>query len=261
MTKSFPLDYARSARGWPKRLRRILIGVFVAGVGIAGWRWGPYLWQQAHILYWQRECLSFSASPQTVVYEEDPALAASLLRQPDYFPYVLRRELDYPKPGPIVRAAAFVPACWRTLNPMYNVSASLIAARVTPAAIIFLHERISAAGHHRIVCIDYYPETVSFQPAFVVHYDYDATVLVPATWRQAATPVGLTGSIDLDVLSGYPRRPPLIRVYAGQIDPNDAAHFTIRYQMWGEADTLDGRLLDDDVVTLTPRHLPAWPRN
>jgi hypothetical protein len=47
---------------------------------------------------------------------------------------------------------------------------------------------------------------------------------------------------------------------AGQPDPVDPSHFTIRYQMWGQDDVLDGRLNDDDSVTLTPRHAPTEPR-
>jgi hypothetical protein len=48
-------------------------------------------------------------------------------------------------------------------------------------------------------------------------------------------------------------------MFSGQPDPNDPSHFTIRYQMWGKEDVLDGRLGDDDQVTLTPRHLPTEP--
>jgi hypothetical protein len=50
-------------------------------------------------------------------------------------------------------------------------------------------------------------------------------------------------------------------MYAGQPDPADPSHFTIRYQMWGQEDVLDGRLDDNDNVTLTPRHSPQMPAN
>jgi hypothetical protein len=45
-------------------------------------------------------------------------------------------------------------------------------------------------------------------------------------------------------------------IFAGQPDPNDPAHFTIRYRIWGQEDVLDGRLLDNDRVTLTARKQP-----
>lgn len=60
----------------------------------------------------------------------------------------------------------------------------------------------------------------------------------------------------LDVLSGWPRHPPLVRMYAGQADAHDPSHFTIHYQMWGQEDVLDGKLDDQDQITLTPRHSP-----
>jgi hypothetical protein len=50
-------------------------------------------------------------------------------------------------------------------------------------------------------------------------------------------------------------------VFAGQPDPSDPAHFTIGYQIWGQQDVLDGRLQDDDQVTLLPRHPTNYPRH
>jgi hypothetical protein len=128
-----------------------------------------------------------------------------------------------------------------------------------PSAIIFLHERISPAGHRRLVYVSYAPGTLDFQPAFIEGYNYDTSAASPATWTSPLSYASRFYAID--VLSGYPRVPPLVRVYAGQPDPNDPAHFTIRYQIWGQEDTLDGRLQDDDQVTLTPRHMPQWPTN
>jgi len=52
-----------------------------------------------------------------------------------------------------------------------------------------------------------------------------------------------------------------VRVYAGQPDRDDPSHFTIRYQMWGQEDVLDGWLQDNDGVRLVPRHLPEWPKD
>jgi len=122
-----------------------------------------------------------------------------------------------------------------------------------------LHERTSPAGHRRLVCVDYAPGTTTFQPAFIGGYNYDACVAPPATWTKPL--VAVEHGYELDVPSGYPRHPPLVRVYAGQPDANDQSHFTIRYQMWGQEDVLDGWLGDDDEVRLVPRHLPEWPKN
>jgi len=154
--------------------------------------------------------------------------------------------------------------CWRKMAAIASlpVGSTLFASNGGGAgsgAVIFLHERTSPAGHIRLVCISYAPDTNTFQPAFIEDYDYDASVVLPGTlFKPPTIPLHLSA---IDVLSGYPRRPPLVRVYAGQPDPNDPGHFTIRYQIWGQEDTLDGRLGDDDQITLTPRHLPDWPRN
>jgi len=256
MPNPLPLQYARATPRWPKRLWRIFFIALLTILALTAWRRGPYLWRQAHILYWQRQCLNFSLPPSTVVYEEDPTAAAILLRQPDYFLYVLGRGQDFSKPGPIVHAAAFIPSCWRTFGRPYAFA--LTARRANPSAAIFLHERISPAGHHRLICIEYFPGPGPFQPAFIAHEDYDSSVFVPATWTHAPTQVGQR-PWAISVFLGFASRPPLIRVFAGQIDPNDSAHFTVRYQMWGHEDILDGRLLDNDTVTLTPRHPPERP--
>ena len=50
---------------------------------------------------------------------------------------------------------------------------------------------------------------------------------------------------------------PAMRVYAGQIDPNNPSHFTIRYEAWGQQDVLDCWLDDRDEVTYKPRNFPT----
>ena len=51
------------------------------------------------------------------------------------------------------------------------------------------------------------------------------------------------------------------RVYAGQVDPNDPSHFTIRYQIWGQEDIVDGRLDNTGKLTLKQRNPPKPPKN
>jgi hypothetical protein len=45
----------------------------------------------------------------------------------------------------------------------------------------------------------------------------------------------------------------LVRVYAGQPDPADPAHFTIAYELDGKKGVIDGYVGNDDRVTLRPR--------
>ena len=259
------LDYAPAPPRWRKRARYILLASILLATGFCAWRWGPYAWHRSQLLYWQRQCLNFSASPDTVVYEEEPAAAALLLQRSGYSPYVLKRRASSNSHPILVQAAAFHPRCLRTLGtfitlPMWPLCASGPggSGSGSAGAIIFLHERISSAGHRRLVCVNYAPDTDTFTPGFIQAYNYEACVISPATWKRPITCA--PGSYTVNVKSSWPPRPPLMRVYAGQVDPADPAHFTIRYQMWGQEDMLDGRLQDDDQVTLTPRHPPQWPR-
>jgi hypothetical protein len=63
-------------------------------------------------------------------------------------------------------------------------------------------------------------------------------------WCQAA---GVAGSYY------FPAKQSL-RVFAGQLDPTDESHFTIRYDADGKSDILDGWLMPDDTVKLELRH-------
>lgn len=255
-----PLEYRAEPSRRRRLIRRVLLGLILLAMAFCGWRWGPFAWHQTKTLYYQRQCMRFTLPADTVVYEEDPAPASLLLQEPGYSPYALNRQKStkyHPSPVP---AAAFYPACFRSLSSLATSPISVFSIMgKTSGAIMFLHERVSPAGHHRLVAVSYAPETDSFQPAFIEGYDCEACAASPAT---SFTPLVIAPKMyPLDVMSGYPRHPPLVRVYAGQPDPNDPAHFTIRYQMWGQEDVLDGRLLDNDDVSLTPRHLPDWQRN
>ena len=91
-------------------------------------------------------------------------------------------------------------------------------------------------------------------------FELRPTVIAPAGWRgmpAVMTPMAnRLGEIDIAQSILKPVR---VRMYAGQSDPGDAAHFTIRYEMDNEvggrgAGTIDGRLIapaDVALVTLT----------
>jgi hypothetical protein len=241
----------------------------VAALTIASWKWGQRAMLQVRILYWQQQCMRYSSSPDTVVYEEEPPAAAALLTDKAlYRAYVLNRSRPPSVAVPSVNAAAAQPVCetrfrasWAgvantNLGQLGGVLGAASAKSVR--AIAFIHERRSPGGHRRLVIVAYTPEANTFTPGFIEGYNYSTLAITPATLL--APPSIIPRGWDFDVLSGWPRHPPMVRMYAGQPDPRDASHFTIRYQMWGQEDILDGRLDDSDDVTLTPRHLPEEPR-
>ena len=256
------LDYGLS----PPRRRKQLIraAVLVAGVmlGLAGYKWGPIVWQQGPILFWQRQCMHYSASPEQVVYEEDPSEVARLLTGERYTRYrLMRGSFTDPTPVKTLAAAARMPTRWTRLIELAPPKFPL-PGRMS-GAILFLHERTSPSGHRRLVCVRYYAENYSFTPQFVPGYNCEVQVITPATWTAAPASTSSSGAfvgwnlqVNLPVPANFPRSPPRVRIYAGQVDPDDDARFTVRYEMWGQSDVLDGRLGDDDTVSLTPRQAP-----
>lgn len=258
MTTSAQLDYAPAPAKRRKWLRRCVLLITLLGVSAACSRWGGAAWHQARLLYWQRQCLRYTTPADQIVYDEDPINAAKLLAaDSQYAPYPLKRGgISAPSAGLPVNAAAHVPACWTRFESLTNTPVAIQWARGY-GSIAFLHERVSPSGHRRLVGVRYFPDTNSFVASFLNGYNCNTEAITPATLTMPPAPA--MRAYLIDVLSGWPRHPPMVRMYAGQIDPNDPSRFTIRYEMWGQTDTLDGRLEDNDDVTLTPRKLPEDP--
>jgi hypothetical protein len=251
-----PLEYGLSP---PRRRRHIvqaLVAVALLIIAYGGYRWGGYIWSQAAILNAQRQCLRYTAPPDRVVYEENPPEVTRLLaRGGDYVRYPLNRAHPFDTPRKSSAATATFPACWSRFTQLV----SLKNPRPGQAfgAVLFLHERSTPSGQRRLVCIRHFPETHSFTPQFIDEYNIEQAVFTPGTW--ASSPSQALFPTVINVISSFPDRPPNVRIYAGQIDPNDDSRFTIRYEMWGQTDILDGRLMENDQVVLTPRQIPQPP--
>jgi hypothetical protein len=258
------LEYAPDARLAGKRIRRAILALIVPAVAFAIWQWVPPASHRLRTLYWQQECLKYTAVPNAVVYDEDPAAAATLVRLgPEYSLYIPNRGLSV---SPVVAAAnstatVFRPHCLEKLcactTPRITNWAFFSTSIRSDGATIFLHERTSPVGRRRLVCVTYAPEARFFTPSFISGENVCASAITPASWRN---PLSLkTFDIAFDVRGTQSISRPLVRIYAGQPDPTDAAHFTIHYQMWGKDDVLDGLLLDDDSVALVARATPRPP--
>src|SRR5688500_7081195 len=75
-----PLGYAAPLRWYQRRRVNRIVRLFVLlTLAFYAWRWTPWAWRKAHVLYWQEQCLNFSLPPDQVVYEEDGAKAGKLL--------------------------------------------------------------------------------------------------------------------------------------------------------------------------------------
>lgn len=232
-----PLEYAPGAPvRRRRRVRRIVQLLALLLVGLASWRWGPPAWNQATLLYWQRQCMNFQFPRDVVLYEKDPAKAALLLRQqnPEFIPLPFHGHKQ-----PMVTHAVYQPRCLREFTARTSASSSL-----GYRSIAFLHERRTPAGRRRLVVVytspwgDYGPlwEWELYEPAGVTTR--------PKLLNSGADPTGLQlGGLYI------PRR-----LGPGQPDPTDPTRFTVPCLMNGQPiAAYDGRLTDDDRVILTQR--------
>ena len=223
---------------WHRRRSSRRVAALIASllVTAAAWRWGPTGWRHVRLLYWQRQCLAYVAPADQVVLDDDPIVAAALLKREGY------RNLAGAGSPPV---AGFVPRCW----------AEAMRATTGPPAgsVLFLHERTSPGGQRRLVILQLPgsgtpPLTGSGIPALIE----------PATLTAAPKFHNAVISADVDVSwPDLPRRS--TRLFAGQADPADASHFVIRFQTGGLGGTIDGWLEDNDRLRFRVRTEKSAP--
>jgi hypothetical protein len=194
------------------------------------------------MLYLQHQCMIHTAPPTQIVFTNDP--------------------LEMPK---LLASASSCRSVWQTSTQGVQTSSQDVARDIpewkafsTPfiqiptAGTVFCHRLTSPAGHVRLVGLDLVLVNISDTP---VKFD----VMTAATVLEAASAVtlpaqctGMEGELVLTLNRGT------TTVYAGQLDPADASHFTFVYR-YGDQDTLvDGWLNDDDTVSLQRRR-PGSP--
>lgn len=117
-----------------------------------------------------------------------------------------------------------------------------------PAATIFAHEFRHKDGSPRLIVVEV-PLTASNN----CNYEIDLRVIRPGgIWTR---PQLLWQDTWLSAWYFGPRNAPdgTLRLYAGQPDPADRSHFTIRYAYRDQEGTLDGWLQANDTILLEPR--------
>jgi len=217
---------------------------------------GGTAWRRNHLAQFQQQCLNYTASPEQVMYEEDPTSIAKLLAtDPDFVPCQWDDGGGRHRSNPL--AVGRLPPCLRSFE---SLNGREIAGDggLSYQATLFLHQRTSPSGNQRLVHVYLLAST-----------DYIGASIIPSggqgthDWVPATRPANLFKGPHFFASLGYPVSHPyltLARIYAGQPDSADPSHFTIRYRMWGQEDVLDGYLKDDDTVTLKPRKPPAAPK-
>jgi len=227
------LDYAPPEPGWRrKRFQRkfiwTLIGILVVILA-------PTILKQAQVLWWQHQCLQYTAPADQIVYDEGPDLSQRLT-EPG-----MTKSIMMPMSVPVsVRPVR----CWDQLHKLVDRWASS-----APSAVLYLHRGQTPSGAERVVVVT----LKSRDPGGLAFQCWE---LPPATPVQGIKyhSTGYVFSIPWDKGTNP------LQLYAGQPDPNNPSHFTIRYNLGGQQGTIDGFL--GIGVTLRVKDGPAklpWP--
>ena len=296
--KPDPLAAGRvSVRGFRLLLALTLLNTTLLGASVMGPQLFPFLrqqwtqWQQKRAakkaeeqakqaaLTVRQQCLTYSVPPDTIIYDEDPAEAARLLRD-DASTYYSR-------------ATAFTNAPRGWIPPVKRASPPFFArfrgagtqASAASEALLFLHERTTPGGVRHLVAVQsdarlgwhhanrtdqdtgrhrilYRQQKARRLLATAWPVD-DANVLSRSTaWRREyklLLPDAFEREVaELGTGPGSDRVIPqvdysnVLRVFAGQPDPKDASHFTIAYRIDGRDGVIDG-WLKDSGIELRPR--------
>jgi hypothetical protein len=223
------LDYGRPNTVLTRRRARwIVVGVIVLALTATA------LWQrrrieqwrrQAETLYFQRSCLNFTVPPTQVVYEDNPARVGDLTRSADStMADGHTREVRLSNGHSVF------------LWDHYLFTHLWVRAGPIPPGekgVLFLHERFTPAGERFILGCIVVPNVSGNWVEFQLHEFRPATWSTRIVRRNALTTT--LPEINRALAAGRH-----VRLYAGQPDPRDRTHFTIRCEIDGVEETLDG---------------------
>ena len=256
------LNYSRAS----DRRRKVICVTLLVLLSAIGWFFSQTVIDVVHqvrLLYLQRKCAANSLPADFVVYEEDPAQAAKLLARPNYQPVHcgFQSGLGWSPDTNALDAAGYSMPAFNSFlqhDESLHVNYTRFSPyRREPVSMVYVHEQTSRAGHHRLAIVTYAFDEIASVPARFLQCRFMSVSIIPAKLRQA--PAFSPKTYEVSIINGIDHQLPNTRIFAGQPDPADPSHFTIRYQLWGQEDIIDGKLQDDDRVTLTPRNLPSEP--
>ncbi|HET6252290.1 MAG TPA: hypothetical protein VFE47_31680 [Tepidisphaeraceae bacterium] len=221
----------RARRKWVGPIALMLAGIALALVGFHFW---PVAKLRLRTFYWQRQAMSYHASPDQIVLEAgQQQRIISFGDAADSVAFYHGRVLEDGTPAPVGRD----PRAWRETKSL--LSMPLVGDR----ALAFLHERHVAGGKSRIVAVE-----MGYRHIAAGYWQLVAAVIVIEP-GSLGSPLRVIGESITDCDNSFG---PEIdnRVYAGQIDAADASHFTVS---WGNPEcsfVMDGYLQPDDRVRL-----------
>jgi hypothetical protein len=182
-------------------------------------------YSRINLLRLQRNCLTFTAPPGQIAYDETPD-AAALLNRPGY-----RQVGVGARTG--ARLIGWQPVEFTQFWPLVRHPTAK-----GNGAVLFLGERVSPKGNRRLVYLAGDPLSMSSAGRLVPFEAYEVEL---GTWN--TNPIPRNGLAQIMIEFSEIRGQPL-RIYAGQPDPKDPSHFTIDYEIAGRRGTIDGYLRD-----------------
>jgi hypothetical protein len=208
------LDYAPDTDRHRRRRRRLVLFATVALAVIVSAKWLKPAVNHGRLLYFQHRCLTYTAPPDHVAFD--------------------------------ISATRSRPSEWQMFYALFSPPGG------RDDGTIFLHGLQRPDGAGRLVAITVgRPMLTSIRDLAIDAIDFDVHVIRPGTlwsrprlcheqiWR---TPFVRPFAGDRQV-----------RLFTGQCDPANLAHFTIGYECDGKRGTIDGWLQSDDTILLEPR--------
>jgi hypothetical protein len=186
---------------------------------------------RAELQYWQRRCMTWSAPPGTIAYDDSEASDPRQVGGSEY----QRSNLE-------PRTVMLMPHCLRE----YAVrSRCLPTSWLDEAGALFVGGLSSPNGQRYLVVVRFVPGFR--QPRHpLAGIRVDTLRAFRLTDSQAAPPRVFRGG---GIYSGSPSPPIVLMV--GQPDPHDPCRVTIEYRLDGARGSIDGRLNDAGEVTLS----------
>jgi hypothetical protein len=233
------------ARGLLKYVALALVAAVPAAAVYVPHRW-PWIWYGSPGKFELHRMRTLRMPPEQVVFEEEPRRAAALLlRAPDA---AMRSSSpddgnwlsDYKRARGILPEVIFSPEFFRPQPyvPWDN-------------ALVFMHARTGPTGIRRAVWVEANRQR---------HTGGTPGVNVRVSWHECDWPFFRSDSGRRCMFRGITLRAApdaRVRLFAGQPDEDDAARFTIRYEIDAIPGTIEGRLGVDGTATMRVLEGPA----
>lgn len=221
------IDYAPALPNQKRRraIRRVVVGFAALLIAILAIKAAPRAWRHLQILYWQHRAMTYTAPADQVVYDDDPSDAAKVrASNPSLTVGSSGQVFDFAKP-------------WDRLYQLVSPPGR------QASATLFLHELQNSKGERRLVVVEFRPNSRAKKPT--TPPQFDSVVITPGGLAQDPVERIMFGPQQVILVDHLPTTS--VKWYAGQLDPRDSSHFTIRGVRGTQPVSVEGWLKDDWV--------------